>query len=65
MKGIGEMVFAGCKDLIFVTSYITNIFETGRCFFDGCENATLYVPRGFASTYQSTADWNRISNIKE
>lgn len=30
-----------------------------------CYNATLYVPAGLISTYQSTADWKNISRIEE
>jgi hypothetical protein len=48
-----------------VKSEITNVFETGSNAFKDCANATLYVPRGTKSLYQSTADWNSISNIVE
>jgi len=65
VTSIGKWAFFGCSGLTSITSYITDVFETGPYAFEGCENATLYVPRGLASTYQSTADWNRISNIKE
>ncbi len=45
--------------------YITDVFEIGDIAFYGCDNATLYVPKGLVDTYKSTADWNRFSNIEE
>lgn len=62
---IGERVFLNCTSLTSVTSYITDVFETGRNAFYNCPNATLYVPAGLKEAYQSTADWNRLKNIEE
>ena len=41
------------------------MFETGNAAFSDCNFATLYVPKGLVSTYQSTADWSRITKIEE
>ncbi|MBQ3628672.1 MAG: leucine-rich repeat protein [Bacteroidaceae bacterium] len=65
VTNIEQSAFEGCSGLTSITSHITDIFETGANAFYGCENATLYVPRGMASTYRSIADWNRISKIAE
>ena len=65
VTSIGINAFCGCSGLTSVTSYITDVFETGSGAFLDCGNATLYVPRGLASTYRSTTDWNRISKIAE
>ena len=62
---IGFDAFSNCTGLTSITSYITNVFETEESNFYGCENATLYVPAGLVSTYQSTAEWNRITQIEE
>ena len=57
--------FRECGSLSSITSYITDVFETGSWAFYRSSNATLYVPKGLVSTYQSTPDWNRFTNIKE
>ena len=62
---IGQSAFSNCSGLTSITSYITDIFETETNAFSGCDNATLYVPKGLVSTYRSTADWNRINWIEE
>jgi hypothetical protein len=65
VTSIGEYAFRYCRSLTSVTSEITNVFETGSDAFSGCENATLYVPRGTKSQYQNTADWNQFTHIAE
>ena len=65
MTSIGDKAFRGCNNLTSITSYITEVFETGTDAFYGCNNAILYVPRGTKSQYQSTADWSSFSNIVE
>lgn len=61
---IGKEAFSWCSRLESVITYITDVFETGENVFLNSSNATLYVPAGLVSTYQSTADWNRL-NIEE
>ena len=65
VTNIGSSAFSGCSNLTSVTSYITDIFETGKDAFTGCENATLYVPKGLANFYRITTDWNRFKKIEE
>ena len=65
VTSIGKNAFRNCTGLNSVTSEITNVFETGANAFNGCENATLYVPKGTKSQYQSKADWNRFTNVVE
>ena len=62
---IGSYAFESCFGLTSITSYITDVFKTGRNAFSGCNNATLYVPKGLVGAYQSTADWNSIEKIEE
>ena len=63
---IGKDAFYGCLNLTSITSEIRNVFTTGKEAFNCGENPpTLYVPRGTKSQYQSTEDWNRITNIQE
>ena len=65
VTSIGDCAFYNCSGLSSITSYITDLFETGTNVFFGCDNATLYVPKGLVNNYQSTADWNRIKKIEE
>ncbi len=65
VTSIGEYAFSNCSGLTSITSYISDVFETGRSAFSGCNNATLYVPKGLVGAYQSTKDWNSIEKIEE
>jgi len=65
ITSIGEGAFFGCEGLTSVTSYITDVFAIETHVFEGCENATLYVPKGLVNIYQSAEGWNTIRNIKE
>ncbi|MBR5061548.1 MAG: leucine-rich repeat protein [Prevotella sp.] len=65
VTSIGRNAFQYCNKLTSVTSYITDVFETGNEAFKECNNATLYVPKGLVETYRSTSDWNRFNNIEE
>lgn len=65
VKSIDSYIFTNCSNLTTITSLITDVFKTGSLAFNGCENATLYVPKGLVDIYKSTSDWNRITNIEE
>ena len=65
VTSIGISAFYGCLGLTSITSYITDVFETGDGAFSYCDKATLYVPAGLVSTYRSTKDWSRFSKIEE
>ena len=65
VTSFGEFAFSNCSGLTSITSSITDVFKTGRNAFSGCDNATLYVPKGLVGAYQSTADWNSIEKIEE
>lgn len=67
MYTIYNNAFVGCTNL----TSITCLRETAKSFdannFDQSTyaNATLYVPQGSKSSYQSTAAWSQFSNIQE
>ena len=65
ITSIGDGAFYSCSSLTSITSYITDVFKTENNAFRGCDNATLYVPKGLVDTYKSTADWSSFSNIVE
>ena len=65
VTSINSSAFSYCSNLTSITSYVTDVFKTGGSVFYGCSNATLYVPKGLVSKYQSTADWNSITHIEE
>ena len=67
MYAIYNYAFTGCTALTSITclsetaeSFNANNFDTSTY-----ANATLYVPQGSKSSYQSTASWSQFSNIQE
>lgn len=67
MYAIYNNAFTGCTSLTSITclsetaqSFNANNFDTSTY-----NNATLYVPQGSKSSYQSTAAWSQFSNIQE
>ena len=63
---IGDEAFQGCSSLSTVISEIENPFAIDNSVFNGIpSNATLIVPKGKKSIYQSTAGWNQFANIAE
>ena len=65
VTSIGNYAISYCSGLEKIISNITDVFETEQMTFWGNENATLYVPEGLVSTYQSTVGWNQFNRIKE
>ena len=66
VKSIGNGAFYYCSSLKTVISEIENPFAINSGVFYGIpSNATLIVPKGKKSAYQSTAGWNQFSNIVE
>ena len=65
VTSIGDYAVSYCDDLEKLICYITDVFNTENMTFWGNVNATLYVPKGLVSKYQSAAGWNQISSIKE
>ncbi len=71
VASIGWCAFSGCSGLTSITSYIKVLvddildYDAGSTPFDNCFNATLYVPKGMVSTYQSMFVWNLFSKIVE
>ena len=77
VTSIGESAFSECSGLTSVISLIEEPFEINENTFeysDWVENnqydkvfttATLYVPAGTKSKYESTPAWNKFKNIVE
>ena len=63
VTAIGNSAFGQCNSLKSVCTKITNPF-TVNCF-DNTSNATLIVPKGTKSTYESLSGWNGFKEIKE
>ena len=63
---IGDYAFDSCIALTSVISEIEKPFEIpSTAFADINKNATLTVPAGTRSAYQSTAGWKNFKNIVE
>ena len=66
VTSIGSYTFYNCSGLKTVISVIENPFAVDNdVFYNIPSNATLIVPKGKKSAYQSTAGWNQFSNIVE
>ena len=60
-------IFAGCTSLSSITCLSATPTQCHESIFEQTtyQNATLTVPYGSKSTYQSTASWNMFAHIEE
>ena len=73
VKEIGSSAFHDCKNLTSVTSMIEEPFEIedkvftyyNKLNYEWFTEATLYVPAGTKSKYESTPAWNKFEKIVE
>lgn len=74
VTSIGENAFSGCNGVISIWSRITAPYDIPTTVFsyidrygfsDGYLRATLYVPTGTKSRYESTAGWKVFKYIEE
>ena len=65
VKTIEINAFRNCINLNTITSEIQNPFAIDESVFSTYSTATLNVPRGTKNAYQSTAGWNRFSQITD
>jgi len=61
---IGDHAFYGCSGLAYVTSLNTTPPQVGSRTFSNY-NATLYVPTGFKTVYESHQIWKNFTSIVE
>lgn len=66
---LGYSVFGECFSLTSIRTLIESPFSTTYAFGFSPDmifnNATLYVPKGTKSLYESVAEWNQFVNIEE
>ena len=65
VTSIGSSAFSNCSGLKDVISEIKTPFEISEDVFSVYSTAKLTVPSGTKSAYQSTAGWNKFTNIVE
>ena len=66
VTSIGSYTFYNCSGLKTVISVIENPFAVDNdVFYNIPSNATLIVPKGKKSAYQSTPGWKQFTNIVE
>ena len=67
VTAIGQNAFSLCSNLTYIKSEIKNPFEIiiNSYVNNILSTITLIVPNGAKYAYQSTKDWNRITNIVE
>ena len=65
VTSIGNYAFYYCRGLKDVISEIKTPFEISENVFSVYSTAKLTVPSGTKSAYQSTAGWNKFTNIVE
>ena len=65
VTSIGQAAFSGCSGLKNVFSEINTPFAINDNVFSVYSTATLTVPKGTKSAYQSTSGWKKFSSIVE
>ena len=65
VTSIGSRAFGGCDGIKDIFSHIKSPFEILDDTFEGVYTATLRVPLGTRSAYQSTAGWSNFLDIFE
>ena len=66
ITAIGDYAFFSCDNLVTVEAKMTNPVDISYFTFGiDCEEITLYVPIGSASSYQSADNWNNFKEIVE
>ena len=67
VRYIGDNAYGYCKSIDFVESLVEVPFEIDNNVFyqDTKEMATLYVPKGSKSTYQSTKGWEFVNVVEK
>ena len=65
VTNIGEDAFSHCIRLTSIICEITDVFDVDESVFKGCENVTLYVPKGLKDIYRTKKGWNVIKSIEE
>ena len=70
VTSIGSSAFYGCSGLTYVVSEIVNPYKIGTSDFyssgkDIYATATLLVPKGKKSAYQTTEGWSKFKIIKD
>ena len=72
VKTIEDFAFSDCSELKMITSYIENPFPISDNVFTNYQDeghefttATLYVPKGTRTKYESTAGWKNFERIIE
>ncbi len=65
VTSIDKWAFSSCSGLKDIISEIETPFEINENVFSVYSTATLTVPNGTKSAYQSTAGWNKFTNIVE
>ena len=65
VTSIDDGAFSDCSSLYDIISDIKTPFEIKENVFSVYSTATLTVPNGTKAAYQSTAGWNKFTNIVE
>ena len=65
VTSIALKAFSGCTNLNSITSEIQHPFAINENVFSTYSTATLKVPAGTKSAYQSTAGWYQFKNITD